>query len=834
MKPQKKTVLFAAFTFTLLVTVVATRAHNPGYTVPSPGKPPAFSVTIDGTDSAGEWSGATLFDIGAAGDPLIGHVKALHKADGIYLQVRVDDSVTHNLDSLVITFDTGHNGAGGDADDFAIQVLRQPTLAAAKRWGPASADPSTGAWANIPSTEAALTSNIGESFWTVEVHLPAGPLPGCASCVLDLNANAGQLGVYFQIFDQDVGFGPNSAQYTQWPVATAADLPDGLDTLFFNFISSPSFPNKWGNYVFDPATTFPNLAATDVRRTGGAPNTVSFSADNQFEVRVNNPGGTAIPNANPVRLNLYLAARGIGEPWHRLDALATINGDCTPAPAVWNSIVLPIKTNVCSGLGPGATALPDISDVLLADVVANTANYTINQGVTRLDGGVATVNGGPNSYYSVLTWNLTGTDQDDYFAGDRAHQCMKAEILSPNDPNLADNTIQANMDFETVAGFGGGGGGGFGWFMGNAGFGKYDPAAGKNMFLRVDMKNMSRQAGWDFKLEGVQPLDRENLFVARLTGTKSLQARLLLKAPAAESIGRTIKENLMVPPKAGGFQVNAKIPSGAAPIYVKVNGGATLQIANYAFTANDAQNVDLDGNGKLLPPNGPRGLPPSVLQNAIQKAGEKFRLLLANNAPLGALVGSWDNFKTAFLIGDGVLVRVPADAKFLALGINDGLGFYADNTGTGFRVKVVERANDALGPAPVASVSETSTIQKVAFQSAPQAAAVTRDVVPIRDVMPILCINGYENIGTKQTINGVSRELYRYIGNVCWAITNVYPPNRSEKPDQGDVFDGPQAPPKPKRCGAAGRNNFALASVIVLLGIVMIRRRTSAKAQSQK
>jgi len=828
MKPQKRTTLVAAFTFMLLLLVVATQAHNPGYTVPSPGKPPGFSITIDGTDGVGEWTGATTFDIGPMGDPLIGHVKALHKADGIYLQVKVDDGVTHSLDSLVITFDTGHNGvSGGDANDFAIQVLRQPPVTAttAKRWGPASADPSTSAWADIPTTEARVTDS--GSFWTVEIHLPVGPLPGCPSCVLDLNANAGQLGVYFQIFDNDV-FGSPSAVYTQWPVATATDLPDGVDTLFFNFTANPSLPNKWGNYVFNPATTFPNLAATDVRRTGGAPNTLSFSTDNQFEVRVNNPGGTAIANANQVRLNLYLAARGIGEPWHRLDALATINSDCAPAPAAWPSIVLPVKTQVCSGLGPGATALPDISDVLLADVVANTANYTINQGVTRLDGGAVTVNAATNLYYSVLTWNLFGTDQADYFTGDRAHQCMKAEILSPNDPNPADNTLQANMDFESIGGgAGGAGGAGFRWNMGNAGFAKYDPAVGKNMFLQVDMKNMNRQAGWDFKLEGVQPLERENLFVARLTGTKSLQARLLLKAPAAEGIGRTLKENLMVPPKAGGFQVNAKIPSGEAPVYVKVTGGTTLLIANYAFRADDSQNVDLDGKGKLLPANGPNGLTNSVLQKALHSLGDKFKLLLAPNAPLGALVGSWDNFQTAFLIGDGVQVKVPAGAKFLALGINDGLGFYPDNTGTGFRVKIVERQGD------IASAG-TPSIIKASFNSTVATAQGKADIVPIREVMPTLCINGYEDIGKKQTINGTSRELYRYIGNVCWGIINVYPPNRSERPDLGDAFDGPQVLPKPKGCGSGRKGGFAFAFFITVLGIVVIRRRVPGKTKSQR
>jgi hypothetical protein len=421
---------------------------------------------------------------------------------------------------------------------------------------------------------------------------------------------------------------------------------------------------------------------------------------------------------------------------------------------------------------------------------------------------------------------------------------MMAEAIYPNDPNPLNNRDQRNMNFVALAGGGAGGGGGgagaaakvagganeagFAWGLGNAGFGKYDPAVGKDMFLQVDMKNMDRRAGWDFRLDGVKPGERENVFVAHLVGKESQQARLRLKAPPAEALGNTLKENLIVSPKAGGFQVNAKIPSGEAPVYVKVNGGTTLQIVNYAFTANDEQNVDLDGNQKLFPPNGPGGLPASSLQTAIQKLGDKYRFLLAPNAPLGALVGSWDNFQTAFLIGNGVQVRVPANARFLALGINDGLGFYGDNAGTGFRVKIAERIADASPPVPPAGTpGRTLGTAKAAVDSQSDPAA--GNVIPISEVMPVLCINGYEDVGQKRSLGGTQHELFRYIGKVCWTIVNVYPPNRSDKPDQGDAFDGPKVP-KPKGCGSGRKGSFAFASLITLLGFFAIRRRTSGKA----
>ena len=805
MKTRKKAILLGVLPVTLF-SVASILAHSGMYKITSTGTAPAPAIVLDGVGTAGvgEWAGASpVTNIEYVGDPLRGHVWALHKADGIYLLVEIEDSMSSNNDTLVVLFDIDHSGgAAVDANDFGFEVRRDNTV----KWG--NANVARSMW--TPTTNA-VAGNPTLPTWTVELHLPTGAPSG-----LDLAANSSKVGIYFQIFDASDPFGATSAIYTQWP------LPPDVNLL------SDGTPNDWGNYEFDPATTFPSISVSDVRRGDAGIanyNIISFSATNRFDVQVNNPGGTAIANANPVRLNIYLAAIGIGEPWHRLDAAGTINADCAD-PGPWPSLAVINENKVCSG----STSLDDISLKLLADVFANTADYTIKKGVTRLDGGAVTIPAATSNYYQVLTWNLTGQGQDPYFAGDRAHQCMMAHVISPNDPNPADNTVQANMDFESLAGDSdAGGAGAFAWTMGNAGFRKYDPVAGKDMFLHVDTKNMNRQAGWDFQLEGVKPLQGKDAFVAHLVGKESLRARLLLKAPAAEKIGRTLKENLMVPAKAGGFQVNAKVPSGDAPVYVKVNGGTTLQIVNYAFTANDEQRVDLDGKGKLLPPNGPGGLPASVLQAAIQSAGEKFRLLLTPNAPLGALVGSWDNFQTAFLIGDGAQVTVPEGAKFLALGINDGLGFYGDNTGTGFRVKIIERFSGQPQ-----SPEKPDMMRKVAFQQQPAApSAKTGAVIPIKDVIPTLCINGYEDIGQKRTLGGTSHELFRYIGNVCWGIINVYPPNRSEKPDQGDAFDGPK-PPRPKGCGSARGSNFALASFMTVLGIVVIRRRLSAKAKSRR
>src|SRR6185503_3616373 len=102
-----------------------------------------------------------------------------------------------------------------------------------------------------------------------------------------------------------------------------------------------------------------------------------------------------------------------------------------------------------------------------------------------------------------------------------------------------------------------------------------------------------------------------------------------------------------------------------------------------------------------------------------------------------------------------------------------------------------------------------------------------RQVIPIGEIMPTLCLHGYENTQKQQTVAGQKRELYRYVGNVCWGIVNVFPPNRSDKPDQGDRFEE-----KPKGgCGRSKNSNGVLLPFLVavvgigIIGVIARRRR---------
>ena len=763
----------------MFIISISVFAHS-GDIIPSPGIP-AGTIDVTNTSNTAEWTGAYPFMIDN-GHPHTADVLVLHKADGIYLRLEITDATPNNSDALKIFFDLAHDaGSVRDEDDWGIEVTRDGVT---KKWG-AGNMPST-LWSNIPSTNMVGVSALGTNPWIVELRIPSGIIPPQNTHTLDFATDGGKIGIYIQLFSVFEEVPDPSAIYNQWPDPTS----DPNDPI----------PSQWGNYVFDDLTTFPDLSLTGVRRgDAGAENyyKISHTATNLFEVKVENPGGTVIADADNVRINLYLSARGLGEPFKRLDQESVINGDC--GNSNWLSYIMPNKNDFCSG----TTSLDDISTQNINDIVNNTAQYTIKDGMpmTRLDGESITIPAGTNDWKNILDWNTTSS-QDSRFTEvivngttyRRQHLCMKAEVVYKNDPNTTNNTRQVNMDFVCVPG------GTFSWFLfsaGWAGFSDYNPRNGKDMYMQVELQNMDPQFGWRFNLEGAETLGR-NTFKARLKGTQSLGLQLGIQAPAAKTFGRTLKENLIIPPKSGGRHANARKNSGKPPVYVKVKAGKTLWITNYDFNENDEQFVDVDGRGKRFRHSGPAGLP-DIADD-----------LMASNAPVSSLIGSFDNFKNSFLIGAGVQVKVPAGATYLALGINDEIGKYDDNVGTGFRIKVLERTSVA---------NDWGILDDFFGMFASTAIAQQKDtlqIVPIDEVMPILCINGYEATGQFRNIGGQKHQLYRYIGNVCWGVLNVFPVDRSKEPDRGDPF---KPEPEDGNCSSKAPMGMLISSLMLAFGL---------------
>jgi hypothetical protein len=596
----------------------------------------------------------------------------------------------------------------------------------------------------------------GATTWTVEFHLPTG-------APSNLQISGRPIAVYFNFFDADQ-FGANSVVYAQWPPAPMGNPNQMLD----------GTPDQWADLIFDPETTFPDIAVLDVHRYDAGPANyynLNYAGVNSFEAEIKNPGGTAIADASNVRINLYLAARGIGESWHRLDTNAVLTSDCADPNTPWNVV---LKTDVCSGNTP----LPDISTMSINNVVANTAKYTIQNGLTmkRTGGNPVTIPGLTDTEYPVLDWN-TDPLQDPFFVNvtvngnsyDRAHQCMLAEAIFSNDPNPGNNIHQVNMNF---IGIPGGNMLRLPFSVGWPGFGKYDPGAGKQMLLQVARRNMDER--FRFGIPGLKQVN-PNTFVADVKGLQSLPVAARIQAPRAGALGKTLKENLVIPPQAGG---KAREPeSGLPPVYVKVPPGSTLWIVSYSLDDKDEQFVALDRDG-VLPHSGPAGIPEQLAGDQNPREAR-----LVPGARLGELVMSFDGFKTGFGIAEGVQVKVPHNAGYLALAVNDVRGRYADNSGTGYRIKILVRPSAVVPELPALEVARRAVTPVAASLSRPE--PKKPDMVPILDVIPQVCVAGYEDIDQKRVVHGQAKELFRYVGNVCWGVLNVMA-NKRPPQEKGD------------------------------------------------
>jgi hypothetical protein len=256
-------------------------------------------------------------------------------------------------------------------------------------------------------------------------------------------------------------------------------------------------------------------------------------------------------------------------------------------------------------------------------------------------------------------------------------------------------------------------------------------------------------------------------YQADLKGTASVPVSADMTAPVGDIFGKIIKNNLVVPPRAGADlrELHHWCPFRRASdqaVRVRVMPGTTLWISNFMLDDNDTQFVDVDGHGPL-PHSSPDGLPTTLVKDT-------HGTLLVPTANVGELVLSFDNFKHGAGIGEGVEVKIPAGVNELFLAINDSHIGYKKHTGTGFRLRITERPAGAMALA----VHKDAAVAAAPIEEAADAVIVRGGkLTPIGDVLPQACVNGYEDLDEKIIISGKPLEMFRFIGNVCWRVNAV-------------------------------------------------------------
>jgi hypothetical protein len=135
--------------------------------------------------------------------------------------------------------------------------------------------------------------------------------------------------------------------------------------------------------------------------------------------------------------------------------------------------------------------------------------------------------------------------------------------------------------------------------------------------------------------------------------------------------------------QAGGKAINP--PSGEMFRDVPVKAGQVLTII--------ATGQIFLQPGERKTPNGPDGVQIKFDQNLTTAAASAPRFLLNSSFynpfdRVGALIGSFDGFKTSFVIGSNSTFMVPEGASTLSLAVNDVAGGFSDNTGA-FVVNII-------------------------------------------------------------------------------------------------------------------------------------------------
>lgn len=299
------------------------------------------------------------------------------------------------------------------------------------------------------------------------------------------------------------------------------------------------------------------------------------------------------------------------------------------------------------------------------------------------------------------------------------HGCIRAEIMPPTTAQYfiagGSSVAQHNIDVACVPQ----------GMIKNLQFMTFNPARQEaRIILAMQPTLTGPTEGLKFTLR--QP-DRP------LRAEEQMRVAIEVNVPATTPVTDVPTQTHQVPGPSGGTAVPPlERRSGKEPVAIPVTAGSRLHLMATG-------RVDLDGDGQL-PPVGPDGT------DLTKQTGERQRFLLSSPAAAqvaGALIGSFDGFRTGFVVGSEGTVPVPQEAQQLLLAVNDHDGAFDDNGG-GFDVDVavlpaLQRTGDdvpPIGAAPAAGTQAAApgTTPRVVLPEVLIAATTTARVNASSDV----------------------------------------------------------------------------------------------------
>jgi hypothetical protein len=205
-------------------------------------------------------------------------------------------------------------------------------------------------------------------------------------------------------------------------------------------------------------------------------------------------------------------------------------------------------------------------------------------------------------------------------------------------------------------------------------------------------------------------------------------------------------DEYLLSPKAGGTLLPN--PSGVAPLKISVQPGKMVTILASGL-------INVNPTTQKVKDNGANGF----LHKAAK--GKQFLLPADYYEPsenIGAVIASFDNFKTAFVIGADASFIVPKDVFSVSLAINDIDGQYDRNTGRGFTLNVIITEPQFL-PTRLATPGHIN----LGIPARPQ----------VGSNLPQIRINAYQLIPVEGP-NGKKANILKPTGYVTYAIYKTH------------------------------------------------------------
>jgi hypothetical protein len=204
--------------------------------------------------------------------------------------------------------------------------------------------------------------------------------------------------------------------------------------------------------------------------------------------------------------------------------------------------------------------------------------------------------------------------------------------------------------------------------------------------LRVNLRNAKNKTGWHFKFR-----DPDDIGLKKIPKAKGYYS-LRLK-PGEEKRVNFELSGVLLPGTSQKYEIAA---TAGGTVLSPTSGTAPLNIPVKSNTVMSIVARHLIHTGPNVPPNDANGV-----QQLNASTGNNFQVVVRKQAAAvalgrsllkdgyyrtsdhqGALIGSFDGFQTAFVVGTDSTFVVPSNATTLSLAINDQAGQYSDNTGS--------------------------------------------------------------------------------------------------------------------------------------------------------